>query len=196
MMPFRTLALATLFTLACSRDRSDTAADSLGSMQPTRPATDTMTRPPAPPDTTASTDSMLTGSRITVERAVINGILWGAPEEDARRLLGSPQSQTTVWEEALGDSSTVMNYPGMTVRVVEHRVVAMHCTSQSCITGDAVRVGATRSELEQVYGKGQQEGTTANPVLAYPFTTDDSCALRFELGSGKVRAIDMSCQMN
>ena len=196
MKPFRILALATLLTLACSRDRSDTAADSLGSMQPNRPATDTMNRPPAPPDTTASTDSMLTESRITVERAVVNGLLWGAPEADARRLLGAPQSQTTVWEEALGDSATVMNYPGMTVRVVEHRVVGVHCTGQTCITGDAVRVGAARSELEQVYGKGQQEGTAANPVLAYPFTTDDSCALRFELGQGKVRAIDVSCQMN
>jgi hypothetical protein len=196
MKPFRILALATLLTLACSRDRSDTAADSLGTMQPNRPATDTMTRAPVPPDTTASSDSMLTGSRITVERAVVNGLLWGAPEADARRLLGAPQSQTTVWEEALGDSATVMNYPGMTVNIVERRVVGVHCTAQSCITGDAVRVGATRSELEQVYGKGQQEGTAANPVLAYPFTTDDSCALRFELGQGKVRAIDVSCQMN
>jgi hypothetical protein len=195
MMPFRTLALATILTLACSRDRSDNGADSLSSNPPDRGAPDTVDRAPRP-DTTVSTDSALSGSRITVERAVVNGILWGAPDEDARRLLGAPQSQTTAWEEALGDSSTVMNYPGITVRAVEHRVIGLHCTGQSCITGDAVRVGATRSELEQVYGKGQQEGSAANPTLAYPFTTDDSCALRFELAQGKVRAIDMSCQMN
>ena len=36
----------------------------------------------------------------------------------------------------------------------------------------------------------------ANARLAYPFTTDDSCALRFELAQGKVRAIDVSCHMN
>jgi hypothetical protein len=194
MMSFRTLALATVFALACSRDRPDNRADTLSGTLPDRPVADT-TRTPQPRDTTAP-DSALTNSRITVERAVVSGILWGAPEEEARRLLGAPQSQTTVWEEALGDSSTVLNYPGMTVRAVEHRVVGVHCTSQACITGDAVRVGATRAEVEQVYGKGQQEGSAANPMLAYPFTTDDSCALRFELGQGKVRSIDMSCQMN
>jgi hypothetical protein len=196
MTPLRTLALATLFALACSRDRGDNAADSVVSRAPERPAADTASRTAPQPDTTAAPDSALTGSRITVERAVVSGILWGASDEEARRLLGAPQSQSVMWEEALGDSSTVMNYPGMTVRAVEHRVVGVHCTGQTCITGDAVRVGATRAEVEQVYGKGQQEGTSANPVLAYPFTTDDSCALRFEIGSGKVRAIDMSCQMN
>lgn len=195
MMRFRTLALATIFALACSRDRSDNRADTLATITPNRPPPDTMKSAPQP-DTAAPTDTSLAHSRITVERAVVSGILWGAPEADARRLLGAPQSQNTVWEEALGDSSTVMNYPGMTVRVVEHRVVGVHCSSQTCITGDAVRVGATRAEVQQVYGKGQQEGSAANPMLAYPFTTDNSCALRFELGSGKVRAIDMSCQMN
>ena len=196
MMPFRTLALATIFTLACSRDRSDTAADTTSRMPPDRAAPDTMNRAPRQDTATASTDSALSGSRITVERAVVSGLLWGAPEEEARRLLGAPQSQNTVWEEALGDSSTVLNYPGMTVRTVEHRVVGVHCTGQTCITGDAVRVGATRAEVEQVYGKGKPEGSASSPTLAYPFTTDDSCALRFELGQGKVRAIDMSCQMN
>ena len=195
MMRTRTLALATIFALACSRDRSDSTADTLVSMTPNPPAADTMRRAPQP-DTIAPSDSGLTHSRITVERAVVSGLLWGAPEEDARRLLGAPQYQNIVWEEALGDSSTVMNYPGMTIRVVEHRVVGVHCTGQTCITGDAVRVGATRAEVQQVYGNGQQEGTAANPTLAYPFTTDNSCALRFELGAGKVRAIDMSCQMN
>ena len=195
MMPFRTLALATMFALACSRDRPVNSADNRSDTLPDRMMSDTMTRTQPPRDTTA-TDTALSNSRITVERAVVSGILWGAPEDEARRLLGAPQSQTTVWEEALGDSSTVMNYPGMTVRSVEHRIVGVHCTGQACITGDAVRVGASRAEVEQVYGKGQQEGTAASPTLAYPFTTDDSCALRFELGRGKVRAIDMSCQMN
>lgn len=194
MKPFRTLALATMLALACSRDRPDNTADTTSVMLPDGPAADTSNRP-QPADTTG-TDSALANSRITVERAVVSGILWGASEEDARRLLGAPQSHTTVWEEALGDSSTVLNYPGMTVRAVEHRVVGVRCTAQACITGDAVRIGATRAEVEQVYGKGQQEGTAASPVLAYPFTTDDSCALRFEIGQGKVRAIDMSCQMN
>jgi hypothetical protein len=50
--------------------------------------------------------------------------------------------------------------------------------------------------VEQVYGKGQEEGSGANAHLDYPFTTDDSCALRFELGQGRVRAIDVSCHMN
>jgi len=195
MTSFRTLALATVFALACSRDRPSNTADTLSGTLPDRPMADTTNRAPQPRDTTAP-DSALGNSRITVERAVVSGILWGAPEEEARRLLGAPQSQNTVWEEALGDSSTVLTYPGMTVRAVEHRVVGVHCTGQTCITGDAVRVGATRAEVEQVYGKGQQEGSAASPTLAYPFTTDDSCALRFELGQGKVRAIDMSCQMN
>ena len=195
MMPFWTLALATIFTLACSRDRSDNTPDTTSRMPPDRAVPDTIQVTPRQ-DTTPAPDSALSGSRITVERAVVSGLLWGAPEEEARRLLGAPQSQSMVWEEALGDSSTVLNYPGMTVRAVEHRVVSVHCTGQTCITGDAVRVGATRAEVEQVYGKGKPEGSASNPTLAYPFTTDDSCALRFELGQGKVRAIDMSCQMN
>ena len=111
MMPFRTLALATIFVLACSRDRSDNTADSVSSMSPDRPMADTMNRAPRP-DTTVSTDSALSGSRITVERATVNGILWGAAEDYARRLLGAPQSQNTVWEEALGDSS----FPAVTGR--------------------------------------------------------------------------------
>jgi hypothetical protein len=191
MMPSRTLALAALLLVACSRDRARNAADSLPSMDSSRHAADTSTIR-SPVDTPPKADSALANSRITVERAVVNGILWGAPEEEARRLLGTPQTVNTVWEEALGDSSTVLTYPGITVRAVEHRVVGLHCTGPSCITGDAVRIGATRAELEQVYGKGQPEGSR----LAYPFTTDDSCALRFELSSGKVRAIDVSCQMN
>lgn len=196
MMPFRTLAITALLVAACSRDSSRNATDSLpdsrsglvtDNMNRDRPDTSVQTSP----DTTA-----LTGSRITVERAVVNGILWGASEDDARKLLGAPARTNTVWEEALGDSSTVLEYPGMTVRLVEHRVVGVHCTGQTCITGDAVRVGATRAELEQVYGKGQEEKTGPNGQLAYPFTTDNSCALRFELGQGKVHAIDVSCQMN
>jgi hypothetical protein len=156
----------------------------------------TLDTPPRADTNAPASDSALTGGRITVERAVVNGILWGASGEEARRLLGQPQTTTTTWEEALGDSATVLQYPGMTVRLVERRVVGVHCTSQSCITGDAVRVGATRAEVVQVYGKGQEEGTGANARLAYPFTTDDSCALRFELAQGKVRAIDVSCHMN
>lgn len=196
MVPFRTLALATLLVAGCSRDSSRNATDSLPDSRGAL-AVDSVNRTPS--DTTARSPSdtiTLTGSRITVERAVVNGILWGAPEDEARKLLGVPARTTTVWEEALGDSSTVLEYPGMTVRVVEHRVVGIHCSVQTCITGDAVRVGATRAELEQVYGSGQHEQVGPNGQLAYPFTTDDSCALRFELGQGKVRAIDVSCQMN
>lgn len=196
MMPFRTLALATLLVAACSRDGSRNAADSLPGQDNAGQVTDTMNRAPQTDTTMPSADSALSGSRITVERAVVNGILWGASEDDARRLLGAPQTSRTVWEEALGDSSSVLEYPGMSVRVVEHRVVGVHCPGQTCITGDAVRVGATRAEVEQVYGKSQEEGTGANAQLAYPFTTDDSCALRFELAQGKVRAIDVSCHMN
>jgi hypothetical protein len=140
---------------------------------------------------------MLTGSRITVERAVVGGIMWGSSGDEARRLLGAPQTVKTIWEEALGDSATVLVYPGLTVRLSEDRVVALHCTSTpTCITGDAVRIGATRAEVEQVYGTGQEERAGAATRLAYPFTTDDSCALRFELGQGKVNAIDVSCQLN
>ena len=196
MMPFRTLALATLLIVACSRDDSRNAADSLPRMDTARHATGTIDTPPRADTTARVADSGLTGGRITVERAVVNGVLWGAPGEEVRRLLGQPQSTTTVWEEALGDSATVLQYPGMIVRLIERRVVGLHCTSQSCITGDAVRVGATRAEVEQVYGKGKEEGSGASAHLAYPFTTDDSCALRFELGQGKVSAIDVSCHMN
>ena len=192
MMPLRSLALATLLLVACSRDKARNAADSLPSMDTSRQAIDT-TPTRTPTDTPPVTDSALANSRITVERAVVNGILWGAPAEEARRLLGTPQSTQTVWEEALGDSSTVLEYPGITVRIVERRVIGLHCTGQSCITGDAVRVGATRAEVVQVYGKGQRQDPGQ---LAYPFTTDDSCALRFELAQDKVRAIDVSCQMN
>jgi hypothetical protein len=131
-----------------------------------------------------------------VERAVVNGLLWGASEEDVRAALGSPQSASSVWEEALGDSATVMQYPGLSVRMVERRVVGLHCTGQTCITGDAVRVGATRAEVEQVYGKGQEEKPGPDGQVAYPFTTDDSCALRFEYRQSRVRAIDVSCHMN
>jgi len=185
-----------LLVAACSRDRSESAADSMPPMDHARGMSDTATRGAYRPDSAPGGDTLtLTGSRITVERAVVNGILWGVSEEDARGVLGAPQSVTTVWEEALGDSSTVLQYPGLTLRTVEQRVVAVHCTATSCITSDAVRVGATRAEVEQVYGKAQVEGSGA-AVLAYPFTTDDSCALRFELASGKVRAIDVSCQMN
>jgi hypothetical protein len=196
MMPFRTLALATLLIVACSRDSSRNAADSLPSMDSARPATSAIDTPPRADTTAPPADSALTGGRITVERAVVNGILWGASGEEVRGLLGQPQTTNTVWEEALSDSATVLQYPGMSVRLVERRVVGLHCTSQSCITGDAVRVGATRAEVEQVYGKGQEEGSGANAHLDYPFTTDDSCALRFELGQGRVRAIDVSCHMN
>jgi hypothetical protein len=193
MMSSRTLALALVLLAACSRDRSDNATDSLPPMNTDRPATDSMGTAPRPDTTAQTSDSTpLTGGRITVERAVVNGLLWGASEDEARRLLGAAQSTRATWEEALGDSSTVLEYPGMTVRIVEKRVVGLRCTAQNCITGDAVRVGATRAEVEQVYGKGQEEGT----LIAYPFTTDNSCALRFELGQGKVRAIDVSCQMN
>ena len=196
MVSFRTLALATLLVAACSRDSSRNATDSLPDSR-IGLTSDSVT--PRPSDTAAQSPSdtiRLTGSRITVERAVVNGILWGAPEEDARRLLGAPARTTAVWEEALGDSSTVMEYPGMTVRVVERRVVGIHCTAQTCITGDAVRVGASRAELEQVYGSGKEEQVGPNGQLAYPFTTDNSCALRFQMGQGKVSAIDVSCQMN
>ena len=192
MKPIRILALATLLIAACSRDRDRNVADSLPSMDTSRQAIDT-TATRTPTDTPPVTDTALANSRITVERAVVNGILWGAPAEEARRLLGTPQSTRTVWEEALGDSSTVLEYPGITVRIVERRVVGLHCTGQSCITGDAVRVGATQAEVVQVYGKGQRQDPGQ---LAYPFTTDDSCALRFELAQGKVRAIDVSCHMN
>ena len=197
MMPFRNLALAILLVAACSRDRSRSATDSLPPLDADGPPSDTMNRAAGPDTTLPSSDSTaLTGSRITVERAVVNGVLWGASEEEVRRLLGAPQGTTTTWEEALGDSATVLEYPGLTVRLVERRVVGIHCTGQNCITGDALRVGATRAELEQVYGKGQEEGSGASARLAYPFTTDDSCALRFEMGQGKVRAIDVSCHMN
>ena len=196
MMPFRTLAFATLLLAACSRDNDRRAADSLPSLDTVVRATDTMNRAPRTDTTTPPTDTALTGGRITVERAVVNGILWGASGEEVRRLLGEPQSSTTTWEEALGDSSNVLQYPGMTVRMVERRAVGVRCTGQSCITGDAVRIGATRAEIEQVYGKGQETGSGGSATLAYPFTTDDSCALRFELGQGKARAIDVSCHMN
>jgi hypothetical protein len=197
MMSFRTLALATLVVAACSRDRSRNATDSLPPLDTAGQATGATDSAARPDTTMPSTDSSaLTGSRITVERAVVNGVLWGAAGEEVRRLLGAPQRTTTTWEEALGDSATVLEYPGMTVRLVERRVVGVHCTSQSCITGDAVRVGATRAEVEQVYGKGQEGGSGASAQLAYPFTTDDSCALRFQLGQGKVSAIDVSCHMN
>lgn len=139
----------------------------------------------------------VSGGRITVEQAVINGVLWGVSEDDARKLLGQPESVSgPVWEEALGDSSMTLNYPGFSIRLVEHRVVGLHCTAATCITADAVRVGASKSEVEQVYGKAREEAPGPDGQLAYPFTTDDSCALRFELGQGKVRAIDASCQMN
>lgn len=197
MRIFRTLVFVPLLVGACGRDDTRRDADSLPASQTVRPPVDTATS--NPPDTTTPPpgDSMLTGSRITVERAVVAGILWGAPGEEVRRLLGQPQSEKSVWEEALGDSSKVLIYPDMSVRLSEDRVVGLHCTgSPSCITGDAVRIGATRAEVEQVYGKGQEERSGATTHLAYPFTTDDSCALRFELRQGKVGAIDVSCQMN
>ena len=196
MTPLRILAVACLIT-ACGRDRSQRATDSMPS--------DTLT---PRPDTTASAiprdssavvpadSTALTGSRITVERVVINGVLWGASNDAVRQILGPPRSTSTVWEEALGDSATVLQYPGLNVRLVERRVVSVHCTAQTCITGDAVRVGATRGEVEQVYGKAREEKAGPDGQLAYPFTTDDACALRFELRQGKVLAIDASCQVN
>jgi hypothetical protein len=196
MMLSRTLAFLTL-VIACSRDDTRRAGDSLPDTSSRGFPADTMNR--TEPDTSglASGDTTaLTGSQITVERAVVSGVLWGASEDDAGRLLGAPQTTNTVWDEALGDSATVLQYPGMTVRLVERRVVGVHCSAATCITGDAVRIGASRAELEQVYGKGQEEKAGPDGQLAYPFTTDNSCALRFELRRGKVSAIDMSCRMN
>jgi hypothetical protein len=199
MTPLRMLALVAVFA-ACSRDdRSRDVADSLPSdtsaarePRPARMTADTDSITPAPSDSTA-----LPGSQITVERAVINGVLWGASEDEARKTLGAPRSVTgPVWEEALGDSATVLEYPGFSVRIVERRVVGLHCTASTCITSDAVRVGATRAEVEQVYGKGKVEKGGSNGQLAFPFTTDESCALRFELRQGKVSAMDASCLMN
>lgn len=197
MATFRTLALAALCVAACGRDDSRNGADSLPPSRVAPSSDDTAARSPTDTGAPSPADSTLTGSRITVERAVVGGLLWGSSGDEARQRLGTPQTVKTVWEEALGDSATVLVYPGMTVRLTENRVVGLHCTSTpTCITGDAVRIGATRAEVEQVYGKGLEERTGSVTQLAYPFTTDNSCALRFELGQGKVTAIDVSCQMN
>ncbi len=193
MTTIRTFALALLAITACSRDNSRAGADSLPDARGLVPAGDTTARPAGDTLPLPADSSGLTGSRITVERAVVNGVLWGSSGDELNRLLGAPRSSRTTWDEALGDSAIVAEYPGLSVRLVEHRVVGLHCTAASCITGDAVRVGASTSEVEQVYGKGKAEGAG---ILAYPFTTDDSCALRFELRQGRVGAIDVSCHAN
>jgi hypothetical protein len=196
MTPLRIVVLACI-AAACSRDSTRDARDSLSADRLTSDSFDTGAGRRSRDTAAAAGDTIpLAESQITVERVVINGILWGAAEEEVQRVLGAPQSTSAKWEEALGDTAVVLAYPGMTVRTVERRVVGVNCTGQSCITADAVRVGATRAEVEQVYGKGKEERAGPNGQLAYFFTTDNACALRFELSQGKVRTIDASCLMN
>ena len=178
-LPMPTRPFLLLLTLvACSRDRQTSLADSLPVSRDSMPVSE-----PQPPRAPADTDTTLpapTASPVTVERAVINGVQWGASESDVQSLLGKPQTTAgSVWQ-----------YPGLRIELAEGRVAGIWCTAPTCITGDAVRVGATPTEVETAYGPGVREATS----IRYPFTADGSCALVFELRQGQVSAINVTCR--
>ena len=163
--------------VSCSRDQRVASTDSVPAIQDS--LTPGQPQPPrAPADTDTTSRSQPTS--VTVERAVINGVLWGASESDVETLLGKPQSTT----------GSVLQYPGLRIDVADSRVVGIRCTAPTCITGDAVRVGATPAEVVTVYGPGRRDSSS----IRYPFTADGACALVFDLSGGRVSAINVACQ--
>jgi hypothetical protein len=173
----------------CSRHRQSGAADSQGANSsygsggrgPGVAATDT---PPAAGKVPGVT---------TPDKASINGVAFGAHEEDVRRLLGQPDSTThSARDGAIKDSTTNLHYKGLTAILDEGQVVGIRCAGTDCTTGDGVRVGSSAAEVERAYGPAGRSGGSTQ--LTYGFTTDGKCALRFAISANVVKGIEVTCK--
>jgi len=92
-------------------------------------------------------------------------------------------------------NTTSLHYKGLAVMIAEGKVVGLRCAGPDCTTGDGVHVGASASEVERVYGPARRvAGPGGVNQLAYGFTTDGKCAIRFKLSGDVVNGIEVSCK--
>jgi hypothetical protein len=134
---------------------------------------------------------------ISRQRARLNGMAIGSTLSEVRQELGSPNGTQTTYEEALGQSMLSWIYQGYRVSFLGGKVVAIHCDRSTCITTDGVRVGATRAEIDQIYGlPGAPEILPDASQVSYEFQDDNSCVMLFTLSAERLAAIDVSCALN
>jgi len=105
--------------------------------------------------------------KVDAINTTINGVYIGSGEQEILKSLGSPTKTTLGFSEAITKSTKNFYFDGLSAYISENSILNLTCT-KNCITDKDIKIGSSRKEVFDAYGKNLEQKNKAMYIFFTP----------------------------